>query len=150
MRKGKILKVRPGHEANCSSGMVPLFLLVLGGGSGLLITVGTAVAQATGRRKQAAAGRLGRGYLVVPLVLALVVLTGLGLWLYGESYSRIDEVAIVVLSLGLAASAAGAVAAGYRLAPRVRYWILLIVPLVFLGGAVLSAIAAFAFGYGGD
>lgn len=149
--KGKILRVRPGHEANCSSGMVPLYLLILGGGSGLLITVGAAIAQAVeqhkwpavGQRKRAATGRLGKGYLVIPLVLVLVVLTGLGLWLYGEAYSHIDEALIVLLCLGLAASAGGAMAAGYRLAPRVGYGILLISPLVFLAGTVLSAVIAF-------
>jgi hypothetical protein len=143
MRKGKILKARLGREANCSSGMVPMFMLILGGGGSLLLVLGASIAQAIGHHKSASTGKLSKRYLLIPLVFGLVIVTGLGLWFYPMSYSRADEATIIVLGLGLATWYSLAVVAGYRLASRVRYWICLLVPLLFALGTAISAVVAF-------
>jgi hypothetical protein len=143
MFKGRILKIRPGHEANCSSGMIPMFMLVLGSGASFLLTLGPSIALVLGHCRSTPSGRLSKWYLIAPLVLGWLVVAGLVLWLYPESYSRSDEAAIVVLGLGIAASYSLAVAAGYRLVPRLRGWICLLTPLICALGVIISAVVAF-------
>jgi hypothetical protein len=139
MKKGKILKIRVGHEANCSSGMVPMFMLILGSGGGLLATLAASVAQAMAHHKNASTRRLSKGYLLIPIVLGLLGIAALGLWLYPESYSRADQASIVALGLGIAASYSLTVGGGYLLAPRLRYWLLLVAPLIFILSLFLIA-----------
>jgi len=129
MHKGKILKIRIGHEANCSSGMVAMFMLMVGGVTYLPLSLITAAIQASKLRADVARTGKRIGYWVVPQVLGLGVAAFLVYWAFTSNYAVTGPL-ITALAMGL--SFALSVTAGYRLAPRIGYWICVVAPLVLV------------------
>lgn len=140
MRKGRILKVRPGHEANCSSGMVALVMLV--GAAVTLLPASLIVAgvQAANLGKGKSPSRRGL-YWIVPLVVG-VLATVLGCMFVGTS--GFDSAALVAIVLGIGGSFILACLTGYVMAPRMGhpYWLLLLAPVILVAGSFLSAVSA--------
>jgi hypothetical protein len=139
MRKGRILKVRSGHEANCSSGMVALTILM-----GAAVTLLPSSLIVAGIQ----AGGLGRDrtppnrqlYWILPVGLG-ILLTGLTAWWstglgYNDRY-------LVLFVLGVGGSFILACVIGYVSAPRMNHpgWLVLIAPLIVVVGSVASLIA---------
>lgn len=124
MKKGKILKVRLGHEANCSSGMFLLMMLYLSAFTHLptsLIASGIQAHQARSR------GEISKKTKWIPQVIGLVFT--IGLFLIGID-SGYDGVYLGMMAVVLGAAFAIAVYAGSKLAPKIGYWNILAVPLI--------------------
>jgi hypothetical protein len=136
MKKGRILKVRPGHEANCSSGMIALIVLM-----GSAVTLLPASLIVAGIQ----AGGLGRGksppgrarYWIIPVGLGIVATVAAVLWVMDSGHST-SYLVPFVLSLGGAFILSCLV--GYVLAPRMNHpgWLVLIAPLILAGGSAVS------------
>lgn len=140
MQEGKILKIRVGHEANCSSGMVPLIMLMFGGPTFLLLTIVASIVQAVKLKDDAVTSERRKRYLTVPLVIGLTVAAGLTLFFLPASYGASDQAACLLLGIGSAVSWSLAIAAGYRLAPRIRGFVCLVVPLILVASLAASAV----------
>jgi hypothetical protein len=138
MGKGKILKVRLGHEANCSSGMVAIILWGLGTATYLLLAIVAAIVQATiiaWRRPS---------WIILPILVALfaaplayVALTnGLG----DSSHPHLLFVLPAILSYVLT------VIIGYVLASRLEspYHICLVTPMIFVTCDILLSLLIFS------
>jgi hypothetical protein len=141
MLRGKILKVRPGDEANFSAGSVFLDLMVLTGPAVTLATLLPASIIVSGI--QAAKLRAGKSPRRRPLYWAIPV--GLGIictWLtiawvrgFGDEYSN-----LLPPVLGMGASFVLVCLAGYALSPRMRHvgWLVLLAPLILVLGSAAS------------
>lgn len=124
MKTGKILKIRIGHEANCSSGMILLVMLY---GSAITylptgaITGGLQADQA--RRAGVVSNRINRNSQIAGLIFTI------GLFILGvtSGYS-VSFLGMAALVLG--GAYAVAVYAGGNLAPKIGYWNILLVPLI--------------------
>lgn len=138
MHKGKILKVRPGHEANCSSGMIAMFVLMAGGTLYLPLAMITAIVQATGSSKAQTTGDRKWRYWIVPQILGLVPLAHLVHTTYSSGYG-VTLPLLISLAMGLAFALT--TAAGYILAPRIRYWLCLLVPVLLVLFFVIGLLA---------
>ena len=150
MNRGQVIKVKSGHEANCSSGMIALTILM-----GAAVTLLPATLIVAGLQ----AAHLGQGksprrralYWTVPVALGLVATLLTAGWVttlgYNDSY-------LVRMVLAVGGSFILACLTGYVLAPRMNHpaWLVLLVPLILVaGGAVLFlsvdlALAAVGFG----
>lgn len=124
MIKGKILKVRLGHEANCSSGMFLLVMLYLSAFTYLPAAVITSAIHAKQARRD---GEIGQWAKRIPQIIGLVFTVGLFIFAVTSGYNA--------ASLGMAAVALGAgfaiaVHFGSRLASKIGYWNILAVPLI--------------------
>jgi hypothetical protein len=135
LTKGKILKVRIGHEANCSSGMIAGFLVIYGSGAYLLLSLITsmthAVVRAANLRTGEEGGRVPIVYWIVPQVIGLVLTVLLGWVAFWDNAATLVVIALM-MSIFLALSTV----AGYVLIQRTRHPILLfgvvlLVPLIF-------------------
>ena len=134
MSKGKILKIRIGHEANCSSGMVAMFMLMVGGVTYLPLSVTTAAVQASKLSTGALRGGKGTSCWIIPQVLGLVVTAFL---VYGSFTSGYGVSGPLSAALAMGVSFALAVTVGYVLASRIKYWVCLVSPLILTAGFVL-------------
>jgi hypothetical protein len=124
MKKGKILKVRLGHEANCSSGMFLLMMLYLSAYTYLPTSLITSGIQAHQARRH---GEINKKTIWIPQVIGLVF--SIALFLIGIT-SGYDEVYLGMMAVGIGAAFAIAVYAGSKLAPQIGYWNILAVPLI--------------------
>jgi hypothetical protein len=139
MNKGKILKIRMGHEANCSSGMVSLLLLMIGTVTYVPLSVIAAAVQAKKMPEDAPQGRKRLIYLIVPQVLGLAITAYLVYQAYTAGYNPESP---LVLSLVMGCSFALSIAVGYKLASRIRYLNCLVVPAVLVAGFFVFNIIA--------
>jgi ABC-type transport system involved in cytochrome c biogenesis permease subunit len=139
MNKGKILKIRMGHEANCSSGMVSLLLLMIGTVTYVPLSVITAAVQAKKMPEDAPKGRKLLIYLIIPQVLGLAITAYLVYQAYTAGYNPQSP---LVLALVMGCSFALSVAIGYTLASRMRYLNCLVVPSVLVAGFFVFNIIA--------
>lgn len=140
MQEGKILKIRVGHEANCSSGMVPLIMLMFGGPTFLLLTIVASIVQAAKLKDDALTSERRKRYLTVPLVIGLIVAAGLTIFFLVASYGASDQAACLILGLSSIVSCSLAIAAGYKLVPRIRGFVCLVAPLIFVAGFAILAV----------
>lgn len=140
MQKGKILKVRMGHEANCSSGMVVVFLLMIGGVAYLPLSLITAAVQAAKLRGDASHTRKRVLYWVIPQLLGLGVVVAM---LYVTFTGNYGTTVPLIVALALAISFAMSVTAGYWFAPELGYLVLIVCPLVFIIGLIVLLFGAF-------
>jgi len=131
MRRGKILKIRMGHEANCSSGMVTLFLMMLGTVTYIPLSVITAAVQAKKMPEDAPQGKKRLIYLIIPQVLGLAITAFLVYQAYTAGYNPQSP---LVLALVMGSSFALSIAVGYKLASRISYLNCLVVPSVLVAG----------------
>ena len=137
--KGKILKIRLGHEANCSSGMIAMFILMAAAVTHLPLAIVTAIIHVT-RLKKDAEKKWRILYWLVPQILGLgftAFLIRLSLdEFYG--YSRY----LTVFAAAIGASFALATTATYLPASRIRRaWLVVpMAPLVFVLGVALSIV----------
>jgi hypothetical protein len=136
MNRGQVIKVKSGHEANCSSGMIALTVLM--GAAVTLLPASLIVAglQAAGLG-QGKSPRRRALYWVIPVGLGLVATLVTAGWVttlgYNDSY-----LVLVVLVIG--GSFVLASLTGYVLAPRMNRpaWLFLLAPLILVaGGAAL-------------
>jgi hypothetical protein len=102
MKKGRILKVRPGQDANCSS-YAYMGHLLISYGAYLVFLLALAVAQLALSVKRLAAkpwiGQLRTGLWVIPHLLAIPILW---IWASSEGVTNYASVVCVgVLELGL-------------------------------------------------
>lgn len=137
MDKGKVLKIRVGHEANCSSGMVVVYILMVAAVTHLPLSLIAASAQAAKLNKDAPRKERRLRYWLIPQILGLVC-TAFMVWLSFDSfYGYSSDLAMLALAIG--GSFALAITIGYFLAARMRSsgWVVLIVPLAFVLGVVL-------------
>lgn len=75
MRKGSILKIKPGHEANCSSGMVATYFMMLGSCSLVPLATITAIIhslKAGAISERPLMDRKNLLYLIIPLCVGLL------------------------------------------------------------------------------
>jgi hypothetical protein len=133
MHKGKILKIRMGHEANCSSGMVAMFMLMVGGVTYLPLSPITAVVQAASLPADAPQTRSRAKYWVIPQVLGVGITAFL---VYGALNSGYAVSGPLLTALAMGLSFALSVIVGYKLASRIGYWVCLVNPLVLVVGFV--------------
>lgn len=131
MHRGKILKIRMGHEANCSSGMVVLFLLMIGAVTYFPLSVITAAVQAKMMPKEAPQGRKRLIYLIIPQLLGLAITAFLAYEAYTAGYNPESP---LVLAVVMGCSFALSIAVGYKLASRIRYLNCLVVPSILVAG----------------
>jgi hypothetical protein len=127
MRKGKILKIRMGHEANCSSGMVFLGMLFYSAVLHLPTGLITAGLQAGDVKKR---GEIRKGIQLVPQIVGLLITA----FLFYIGYDW-GEFSYGVLGLFIGAAFAISVFAGNKLAHKIGYWNLLVVPLINIASA---------------
>jgi hypothetical protein len=136
MNRGQVIKVKSGHDANCSSGMIALTVLM--GAAVTLLPISLIVAGIQ-------AANLGRGqcprrralYWIVPVGLGLVATLVAAGWVTSLGYSDSYLVRVVVV-VGGSFILAGLT--GYMLAPRMNRpaWLVLLAPLILVaGGAAL-------------
>ncbi len=137
MSQGKILKIRLGHEANCSSGMVTGMILTFACIGQLPVAVITASIQAAAAKRKWS--KLGRFLTwIIPQVLGLAFIA---FYIqradYGWGFSRYPY-EIITTTATIAASFALAISAGYFLAPRLRspFWVIPIVPVIFVASVI--------------
>jgi hypothetical protein len=124
---GKILKVRYGHEANCSSGMFLLVMLFAGAVTYLPAAVITSAVQAHQARRL---GEISQRAKWIPQVIGLVITVGLFIWVNPSGYNATSlGILAVVLGVGFAI----AVYLGSKLAPKIGYFNILAVPLIQVG-----------------
>lgn len=127
MKKGRILKVRLGHEANCSSGMILLIMLF---GSAITylpaaaITGGVQVSET--KRDGNVSDKTKRGSQIAGLIFTI------GLFLLGVT-SGYSGTFLGGAALVLVGGYAIAVKAGNNLAPKIGYWNIIVVPLIQVG-----------------
>lgn len=131
MNKGKILKIRMGHEANCSSGMVTLFLLMIGAATYVPLSLITAVVQAKKMPGEAPQGKKRLIYLIIPQVLGLAITAFLAYEAFTMGYNPKGPFAVVLI-MGIAFALS--IAVGYKLASRISYLNCLVVPSVLVAG----------------
>lgn len=124
MKKGKILKVRLGHEANCSSGMFLLAMFYYSALTHLLTAVTTAFIQSHQVRYHS---EISKKTKWIPQVIGLVFTVGLFLLGIDSGY---DAAYLGMMAVVLGAGFAIAVYIGSRLAPKIGYWNILAVPLI--------------------
>jgi predicted lysophospholipase L1 biosynthesis ABC-type transport system permease subunit len=131
MKTGKILKVRLGHEANCSSGMVGLVMLMLGAVTYLPLSLITATVQAAKLKRDNPKSKWQILYWVIPQVLGLG-LFALQLWIANDGYGLAGW--LLELAIAFELCFALAVTAGYIIVRRLRYPFLLclLVPLILI------------------
>lgn len=138
MGKGKILKIRLGHEANCSSGAVVIVLWGVGSATYLLLAIVAAIVQAA-----IIAWRRPSWIILLILValfaapLAYVALTnGLG----DSSHPHLLFVLPAILSYVLTTII------GYVLASRLEspYHVCLVTPMIFVTCDVLFSYLIFS------
>jgi hypothetical protein len=134
MQKGKIVKVRVGHEANCSSGMIAMFLLMGGAATYLPLALISAVVQASRLSEKGRENSAKLMYWLVPQLLGLG-LTAFGVYFALTSGYGVSGPLLIALIMGV--SFAIAVSVGYKLAPRIRYWVCLVVPLITMSGVAI-------------
>jgi len=138
MNNGKILKIRLGHEANCSSGMVLIAMLFVSGVTHLpTAVIASAVQGYQARRK----GEVSQKAMWIPQVIGLVFTAAMFIYGVVSGYSA-TYLGIMVLVLG--AVFALAVYIGSRLAPKIGYWNILAVPLIQVGLVYLLLLLVFA------
>lgn len=124
MKKGKILKVRMGHEANCSSGMILLVMLF---GSAITylpaaaITGGVQVKET--ERDGYVSEKTQRGSQIGGLIITI------GMFLLGVT-SGYSASFLGMAALILGAGYAIAVHTGKNLAPKIGNWNILVVPII--------------------
>lgn len=129
MRRGKIIKIRIGHEANCSSGMVALGMLMLGAITYLPLSLIAAVLQTATMPRVKSQRQKWIIYLIIPLALGLIITALLAYWASTRGYAREDLLGLaLIMGLSFAVSVTG----GYKLAPKIRYWNCLAVPIILL------------------
>lgn len=138
MSKGKILKIRVGHEANCSSEMVVMYMLALGGVTYLPMSLITTAVQAAKLRTDTPRGWKRLLYWFVPQIVGLGLTAYFVRLAFNSSYSVIGP---VVMALTMGMSLFVSITASYILVPRLKHrsLIYLIAPLVM----VLSCIALY-------
>ena len=136
MNRGRILKVRSGHEANCSSGMVALVVLVSAAvtllPASLVVTGIQAFKQGPGKSP-----RWRWLYWAIPLVLS-----GLAIW---AGYMMVIDSGhntgfLVSFVFGTGGSFFLACLTGYVMAPRMDRpgWLVLMAPVILVAGSLLS------------
>jgi len=130
MGEGKILKIRLGHEANCSSGMVAMFILFLGAVTHFPLSIITSAIQAKKMPVNAQRNRRDFRYWLIPQLLGLVI-TAIMISIAVTSGYGILGPLMTALIVGI--SFAISITAGYILVPRIRYLTCFIVPLIFVG-----------------
>lgn len=135
--KGKgILRVRLGHEANCSSGMVVMATFLASGLVLLPLTVITGVCQAIDLKADAPKSKRAFLYWLLPLIPGLVVMA----FLLRLASNYVLGPDLAALILGPVTFYALAIWIGYHYAPRFKRtgFRVLIVPGIFvLGWAAL-------------
>jgi len=142
MKKGTILKIRLGHEANCSSGMVAMAILMVAAYTHFPLTVITGIVQAVALERGRPRSQWHVMYWIVPQMIGLCC-TAILVWLSVDHiYGNPGWLTVMALVIG--GSYAAAVTIGYFWASRTRYGILapLIVPATFVLGYVLFCIIA--------
>jgi hypothetical protein len=139
MSKGKILRVRMGHEANCSSGMyAAYFILIVGRAAFLLVALLSLVVQAANLRNPALDDRRRFRYWATPQVIGLILSAILILFVFFVDSIGLWSLWMVLLVLSI--PFALSITVGYVLLPRIKYPILsvLIALLVFGAGTMVS------------
>jgi hypothetical protein len=136
MTRGRILKVKEGHEANCSSGMIALMILIGAGVTLLPASLITAGLQAT-RLRRGESPLKQTQYWAIPVGFGIIA-TLVGIWFVSSSGYSDSYLLPLVLSLG--GSYILAVMTGYALAPRLKRtgWLFLLVPLILVAGGAIS------------
>jgi len=124
MKKGKILKIRLGHEANCSSGMFLLVMLYLSAFTHLPTAFITSGIQADQAKKH---GEISRKTKWIPQVIGLIFTAVLFYFGWTSGYS---DVYLGMMGLVLGGAFAIAVFAGSKLASKIGYWNMLVVPII--------------------
>jgi hypothetical protein len=129
VEKGKILKVRLGHEANCSSGMNALPLIFAAAVIHLPLTLIAAVLQARSPHKPITE-RLP-WQLILPQILGLAGIV----WI---TVGDVEDMIISGVIFGLAYL--GTITIGFVRAPKMKYpWLLLLMlPLMLIVGLFVS------------
>jgi len=117
-----------------------MIMLMFGGPTLLLLTLVASIVQAVKLKDDVLTSERPKRYWIVPLVLGLIVAVGLTLVFSAVSFGAQDQAACVILGLSSIASFGTAIAAGYRLAPRIRGLVCLVAPLIFVVGFVVSAL----------
>lgn len=134
-QKGRILRIRMGHEANCSSGMISGFFLMCGSGVYLLLSLITSTVYAVVRtnmvKRDEQDSKMPIAYWTVPQLpgLGLAILLG---WIAFADNAAYLTIGALAMSVFLALSTG----VGYILMQRVRRPVLLIgtallVPLIY-------------------
>ncbi|MEW6347869.1 MAG: ankyrin repeat domain-containing protein [Thermodesulfobacteriota bacterium] len=141
MPKGRILKIKPGHEANCSSGMVAFAVLMTCGVTLLPLSLITAIVhslKAGSLAERPLRSRKNIWYWIIPSCLGCVI-TALMLWLALTS----GHSARVPVTEGVVMGAAFIVAVSmtYYLAWRIgrRRLVFVLIPVIPLLWVALSA-----------
>lgn len=142
MSKGQILKVKIGHDANCSSGMITMVFLLYGSGVYLLLSFITSVVCAvirtiklkTHRKKD----KVHILYWIIPQILGLGLTAFLGCVAFADN-AAVLTVGALAMNIFLALSTV----IGYILMQRIKHPVLLIgttllVPLIFAIFLVVS------------
>jgi hypothetical protein len=142
MNKGKVLKIRMGHEANCSSGMV-LVMILMGGGVTLLpasVIIGAIHAAMLGGDKKPAHRWL---YWFIPFLLGLAFI---GFFTnYDQTSGYGSSFTLLIIGIGLLFIVLSFIS--YSKAPRIKHpgWLSLILPLGLIGGTYIVFILFYAF-----
>ena len=136
MEKGKILKVRFGHEANCSAGAFLTMILYVSAATYLPMTLIVSGIQAHQVRKR---GEISKNLKWVPHIVGILITLGLLIIAFSSSFGRVF-LGLVAVVLGGVFSIA--VFIGAKLAPKIGYWNMLVVPgiHVALGYALFWAL----------
>ena len=126
MKNGKILKVRLGHEANCSSGMIFVAMLFLS----VITYLPTAVITATIHANQAKkSGSISQKARSIPQIIGLVITIGMLIFGVTSGYNA-ESLGIIAIVLG--AGFAITVYISNKVAPKIGYWNILAVPLILV------------------
>ena len=127
MKQGKILKIRLGHEANCSSGMILIAMFFASAVTHLPTAAITSGIQARQAKRN---GEISKMVQVISQIIGLVFTVLL--FFYGV-LSGYSGAFLGLMALMLGAGFAIAVFIGGRLAPKIGYWNILAVPLIQVG-----------------
>ena len=136
MENGKILKVRFGHEANCSSGAFLALILFVSAATHLPMSLIVSGIQAHQVKKQK---EISKKLKWVPHIVGIVITLGLLVIAISSGFDR-EFLGLVAVVIGGVFSLA--VFIGTKLAPKIGYWNLLVVPCihVILGYALFWAL----------
>lgn len=141
MKNGKILKVRLGHEANCSSGMIFVAMLFLSVITYLPAAVITSAIHANQAKKS---GGINQKAKSIPQIIGLVIT--IGMFIFGVT-SGYNAGSLGMIAVVLGAGFAITAYISSRLAPKIGYWNILAVPviLVALVYILIAFLASFSY-----
>lgn len=131
MEKGKILKIRFGHEANCSSGMIMIIMLYVSAFTHLPTAIISSAIQAQQARNL---GEISKATKWTPQVFGLIIT--FGLFFFGAN-SGYDGLSLGLMAFIFGGGFAVAVYIGSLLAPKIGYWNILVIPLIQVSSVIL-------------